>query len=64
MDDTATANLSTNDMVIQKLSQVLAYLRADNRKKKGKDAAPAAPAAAPAKPEAAQRSLLLILRLL
>ncbi|VDP08107.1 unnamed protein product [Soboliphyme baturini] len=36
--DEASANLSINDMVIQKLTQVLAYLRTDSkRKKKGKD---------------------------
>uniref|UniRef100_A0A914VZK1 Protein Red n=2 Tax=Plectus sambesii TaxID=2011161 RepID=A0A914VZK1_9BILA len=33
IDDT-TANLSTNDMVIQKLTQVLSYLRADTKRKK------------------------------
>uniref|UniRef100_A0A915HIK0 Protein Red n=1 Tax=Romanomermis culicivorax TaxID=13658 RepID=A0A915HIK0_ROMCU len=37
VDETST-NLSINDMVIQKLTQVLSYLRADNKKKKkGKD---------------------------
>ncbi len=32
--DETNANLSTNDMVIQKLTQVLSYLRADTKKKK------------------------------
>lgn len=39
--DETSANLSINDVVIQKLTQVLSYLRADNKKKKrGKDKVP------------------------